>query len=196
MTLVADTQALIELDLTDPNFSKLAKESGRIAALLRLPVVQGEVRIVGCLDDLLGAVYCLVFATITKFGDRHGPIERDKVLIRAEAVSRGSVRTDGKWMAGFHLNSAMYRLSATYDRILKTVTDVSGDLAAMRNAAEKQFNWKSKNIRGIHGQVTALKHDRRGAHDGRRRDAGLENAYGAVGELLSLTEAWACKKGC
>jgi hypothetical protein len=56
---------------------------------------------IGCLDDLLGALYCLVFATREGFDDRPGPIEEDKVLIRAEQVASGKVRTAESGWPGF-----------------------------------------------------------------------------------------------
>ena len=100
------------------------------------------------------------------------------------------MRTDGKWMAGFHLNSALFRLSATYDRILKIVIGGSGDLRSRREEAERRYTWDSTNIRAIHGQATDLKHTPKGVRDGRRKDAGLQNAADALNELISLVEGW------
>lgn len=184
------TPNFIDIDLTDHAFGHLAKEASRISVLLNAPKVQAEKRMVGCIDDLLGALYSLVFATRERFEDRVGPIEEDKVLIRAEQVAAGRLRTDGRWMAGFHLNSALFRESATYDRILATVVDEGSDLKSRRAKAQERYGWRSDNIHAIHGQVNALKHDRMGIHDGRRRDAGLTNAVAAFGELLALIEAW------
>ena len=184
-------QMFLHFDPGDQAFLKLAKGARRIAALLETPKVKASGQIKGCLDDLLGAIYALVFAAKEDFEHRVAkPIEADKVLIRANQLADGKVRTDGKWMAGFHLNSALFRLSATYDRILKIVVGGSGDLGARREEAECRYNWKNTNIRAIHGQATDLKHTPKGTHDGRRKDAGLQNAADALNELLGLVEAW------
>jgi hypothetical protein len=97
-------------------------------------------------------------------------------------------------MAGFHLNGALFRQSATYDRILATIIDDGSKLEARRETALQRYAWCSDNIRAIHGQVNVLKHSRRGIHDGRRKNAGIENAVAALGELLNLIEAWERQK--
>jgi hypothetical protein len=40
---------------------------------------------------------------------------------RAAQIAGGQLRFDGKWMAGFHFNSALFRIAAVYHRILKIV---------------------------------------------------------------------------
>ena len=109
------------------------------------------------------------------------------------------MRTDGKWMAGFHFNSALFRTSAAYHRILQIVTGNAGDVGALRLSAEQLYrqlkgsDWRNDNIRAVHGQVTDLKHRPRGTFSGRRRNAGYQNAVAAVSELLDLIETWAPK---
>lgn len=62
----------LHFDLGEQAFRKLAKGARRIAALLETSKVQANEQMKGCLDDLLGAVYALVFATKEKFAHRVG----------------------------------------------------------------------------------------------------------------------------
>ena len=107
---------------SDATNAELAKTASRIAVLLKLPRAQTNPDLFGCLDDFLGAIYALIFAKQCDFKDRVAiPIELDKVVKRAEQLAAGDVRTDGKWMAGFHFNSALFRMAAAYHRALKVV---------------------------------------------------------------------------
>jgi len=113
----------------------------RISTLLKSPVVAKNSDLEACLDDLLGALYALVFAEQAGFVHRvDRPIEISAVITRAEQVSKGEVRVDGKWIAGFHFNSALYRISATYHRTLKLVIGKDGDIGTLRPNAEELYS--------------------------------------------------------
>src|SRR6059036_133007 len=112
-----------EIALSEPTYAGLARFASRIATLLALPVVKKNPAMLGTLDDLVGAIYALIFAKESDFTNRSDrPIEIAAVGRRATQLANGRVRDDGKWMAGFHFNSAMFRMSAVYHRVLKTVT--------------------------------------------------------------------------
>jgi len=91
-------QTFVHFDPRDPAFLGLARAARRIAVLLGSSKVQASQEIRGCLDDLLGGVYALVFATKEQYAHRVSkPPEDDKILIRANQPAEGQARTDGKW---------------------------------------------------------------------------------------------------
>jgi len=89
----------------DPEFLKLTALAGRIAQLLgSTPPVKQSLQ--ACLDDLLGAVYSLMYAKRHKFVSRPQALaQKDigNVLIRARRMAASKLRTEGKWTAGFLL---------------------------------------------------------------------------------------------
>jgi hypothetical protein len=192
-------QEMIEIDRGNEDLWPLAGAASRISALLRLEKVRREQAALGCLDDFLGAIYAMIFARLTGFTDRVGvPIELDKVSIRAEQIALGRVRTDGKWMAGFHFNSALFRIAAAYHRALKIVLEelTSKEYApALRpRAAERYRAWKSKDWQStcneaVYAEVNHLKHTPEGVYEGRQVQ--FKDALSATEELLELIEAWA-----
>ena len=186
---------LTEIDVTDPTFNKLCGFADRIGTLLKSQKATSNNALVGALDDLLGAVYALIYAEENGFEDRpNQPIERGVLITRAGQLAQGKVRRDGKWMAGFHFNSAIYRLSATYHRFLKIVSGKDEKILVLGPEVEAIYrqwtksDWKNGNIREIQSQVDDLKHTPEGIYEFRR--ATFENAVSAVGELLDLVVAW------
>lgn len=114
----------MEVDRADPECRRLVGFAARLKKLLDSPKVQTDANLPDALDDLLGAVYARALAKSLGFTDRAigKQPERDKVQVRAEEVSNGRIRLDGKWMAGFHFNSGILRLSAVYHRALRVIT--------------------------------------------------------------------------
>jgi hypothetical protein len=191
------TTRISYIDGSDQIFSRICSHSRQIAALLTPDRAVADLALSAALDDLLGALYALTFAKAAGFEHRvDRPIEVSAVQKRARQVGKGEIRVDGKWMAGFHFNSALYRISATYHRTLKFVVGNEGDVGDLRIKAERLYNnwkgkkWKNENLRSIHSQVNDLKHSKQGIYTARRKGAGLDNAIGAVDELLELVEAW------
>ena len=124
--------SISRVDTKNQTFRDVSLYAERIATLLKSPVVAKNSDLEACLDDLLGALYALVFAKQAGFVHRvDRPIEISAVITHAEQVSKGEVRVDGKWIAGFHFNSALYRISATYHRTLKLVIGKDGDIGTL-----------------------------------------------------------------
>jgi hypothetical protein len=95
----------------EPQLVTLSQMAGRIAQLLKSKF--GKQPLAACLDDLLGAVYALMYAKHYEYIDRPQSLsERDvkNVQIRAENMAIKKVRTDGKWTAGFYLMAAFLEL--------------------------------------------------------------------------------------
>lgn len=113
--------------------------------------------------------------------------ERDKVQVRAEQVSNGRIRLDGKWMAGFHFNSGILRLSAVYHRVLRVITTDHQKGHMVTDLLPKLgYQWSNVNIAKVHTEVNKLKHDSGGL--GKGREAKFGQALDAVDELLNLIE--------
>jgi len=183
----------------DPEFAKLTALAGRIAQLLgsKPPIRQS---LQACLDDLLGAVYSLIYAKHYKFVSRPQALgEKDikNVLIRARKMAASKLRTEGKWTAGFYFNNALFRTAAVYHRALKVLTgneqvknihvDKLEPDAKKRYEAVRHAPWANENARKVHDEVNDLKHASSGILGG--RDVRVDIAVGAVTEILDLIEA-------
>jgi hypothetical protein len=86
--------SISRVDTKDQTFRDVFLYAERIATLLKSPVVAKSSDLEACLDDLLGALYALVFAKQAGFVHRR-PIEISAVITHAEQVSKGEVRVDG-----------------------------------------------------------------------------------------------------
>jgi hypothetical protein len=168
--------------------------AGRIRTLFESQLVQSSASMQASLDDLLGAVYSLVYARNHDYDDRQhalDPKDIQAVSVRALDISKGKVRTEGKWTAGFYFNNALFRIAAIYHRALKIATEkeTEGDYvgALLPEVERKHPKWKNANLMKIHRQVNDLKHTADGVYQG--RDVKFNEAVCALDELLSLIEA-------
>jgi hypothetical protein len=168
----------------------------RIADLLRDSSVVSNEALAACLDDLLGAVYTLIFAVHYGFDDRPQPLtvkDINAVLVRAQDMAIGRVRIEGKWTAGFFFSNALFRIASVYHRSLKTVTGKNGWAGPLAKIAKRKYKavrgrgWKDKTLERIHEEVNGLKHDPKGILRGRKTE--FQHAEKAVDELLDLLEA-------
>jgi len=173
-----------KIDVTGGTFKDLALSSNRIAQLLVHPKAKASDRIIGALDDLLGAVYSLIAAHKLGYKGKVGRSDYKTVLRRAEHVALGEVRHDGNWMAGFHFNSALSRLSAIYDRLPQAYAK-SAKRAALAYKTAKGSTWADTNVDAIRQEVIKLKH-RDGTYPERKVD--MKVALLALSELLDLAE--------
>lgn len=105
------------IDTKDPTLKTLVDFAARIVKLLETAHAASNDELVGALDDLLGAVYALISAKEEGFKGKGGASEFAVALDRAKDVVNGETFADGNWMAGFHFNSAMFRISAVFDRL-------------------------------------------------------------------------------
>jgi hypothetical protein len=191
--MVFEQKTRFRIDLSDRYYKKLSKSAGRIAALLKLPKTSSNHGLIASLDDFLGAIYALIFARHYGFERRKGVrIEVDKVRIRADQIAMGDIRVTGKWMAGFHFNSALFRSAAVYHRILKValgMLETKEYPPTLRLKAQKRYpTWTGDHVHAVYEEVNHLKHTPKGVIEGRTVDYG--RAVMAVNELLDLIEAW------
>ena len=110
-----------DLDMNDSKQKRLAEFSARIVKLLEKPDVQNNEQLVSVLDDLLGAVYALIAARQENFHGKMGKSELSPIVNRAKLIAAGKPKNSGNWLAGFHFNSAMFRISAVFDRLPKAL---------------------------------------------------------------------------
>jgi hypothetical protein len=137
------------------------------------------------LDYVAGALYGLERAVSLGFINRPGtwdqtyrPFLTKYVL---DIVSGKDVHH--LWLGGFHFNSAIQRLAASYDRI-------TGLLGASPGSARDRMisicGSEGKDWLSVYKEVNSLKHAPKGKAEGRR--VTLEMALNAVDELLDLVE--------
>ena len=182
----------------DPSFQTLAELAGRVAALLQFQRVRDCGSLAACLDDLLGAIYSLMYARHYKYEDRPhelGQADVENVLARAKDMAGLRIRTEGKWTAGFYFNNALFRLAAVYHRVLKTLVGKEGakfkvpelePQAKAKYRALRNTEWVNDNLKAIHKEVNDLKHRPGGVSGG--RNVLFDSAFKAVDEMLILIE--------
>jgi hypothetical protein len=192
----------MQLNLADPPYGRLAELAVRFSRLLAHGTTKTDRAVTGTLDEFLGALYGLSLAQTQGFVERPVGIDIEiKVLQdRSDKLARGDVRIDGKWMAGFHFNCGLLRLSAVYDRSLKTVTGNVGkkiDIPHLLAELDKPALfptwaggsvWSRTNIVRVHKEVNDFKHTAQGLNAG--RDVPYAVAVDAAEELLVLLEKW------
>jgi hypothetical protein len=186
----------LQLDLSDPTNRDLAGLGVRLDTLLNKPKVLTDDNIAGTLDEFLGALYALILARVQGFVNRTPgtPIEIPVLQRRSAQIASGKVRLDGKWMAGFHFNSALLRLAAVYHRGLKILTGAVDYVNPLLKKLDPIYRgwtgqpWSNINIDRLHHEVNDLKHTPHGLYSGRH--VAYQEAIAAVDELLQLFEAW------
>jgi hypothetical protein len=182
----------------EPHFRALCGYSRRIADLLQKQSIKNSLSMLACLDDTLGCVYSLYFAISKQYDDRMNALptsELTHVLTRAEDMSSGRVRSEGKWAAGFFFNNSLFRLAAVYHRVLKVVTNNENsrlhvpELIPKANQVIKTAtgsDWAHSDLEDIHSQVNGLKHTAPGTYLG--RTVLFTGAIKAIDQLLVLIE--------
>jgi hypothetical protein len=180
----------------------------RVSSLLTSPKIQNSNFALATLDDLLGAIYAFILAFHNQPSFKYRPvgtkIDPHAVLKRARSISRAhQVRLTGKWMAGFHFNSGLFRLLAVYHRILKIalgqpaskgqIGDETNPTSLLSRSRAKYTAWTGQpwnntHINIVRMEVNELKHDAAGKYWGRRVKE--SDAIAALEELLDVLEAW------
>jgi hypothetical protein len=184
-----------DLDLTDTKQRRLAGFAARIVKLLAKPEVQNNEPLVSVIDDLLGAVYALIAARQENFRGKMGNSEFPPILNRAKLIAEGKPKNSGNWMAGFHFNSAMFRISAVFDRLPKSLAGCKHGEACCEHGAAARYHkvkgkaWQNQQLHDIRKEVNAIKHEAIGVYKGRQ--ANLNAACAAVNQILDLAEALA-----
>jgi hypothetical protein len=173
------------LDLTNADLQKLALSAGRIAALLQKPGTMANKDVVAVLDDLLGAVYAAIACLEEGFVGKAGESEMAPALDRAKQVASGVIKTHGNWMAGFHFNSGMFRISAVFDRMPKALAGGHASAAAQYKA-KTGHDWVNTNAHLIRDEVNRVKHDADGVF--KKREQAMGTLMQAFDELLHLAE--------
>ncbi len=190
---------VIVVDRKNKDQKALTGYGSRVERLLVQQSVTTSPHMVAALDDFLGALFALLFARQGGFVDRTShAVEVAAIVRRAGQLTKGSIKADGPWMAGFHFNSAVFRLAAAYHRVLKVVTgnpDTGERVDALCKPAETLYlkwtgvAWSHDELDKVLGQVNKLKHSPKGVFF--KRSVKYPQAMAAANELLTLAEAWA-----
>jgi hypothetical protein len=181
------------LDITDSKQERLAGFATRIVRLLENPEVQKNDPLIAVIDDLLGAVYALIAARQENFKGKLGKSAFEPILDRAKLIAARKPRNSGNWMAGFHFNSAMFRISAAFDRLPKSPGGCAHGEACCEHGAAARYRkakgkaWRNQQLHDIRKEVNAIKHEAIGIYEGRQ--ATFNNALAAVNQILDLAEA-------
>lgn len=182
------------IDTSDPAYASLASYARKVGKLMECAVALPDADLIGCLDDLLGAIYSLILARELGFEDRTDrPADEQAVLGRAADIASGMLRSNGKWMAGFYFNGALFRVAGVFHRLLKLASGERGtrlnvhELKARLNRDRHNAGlpeWRCERTAKVHAEVNELKHQPGGVYYGRR--ATYDDARSAVGELIEL----------
>ena len=117
---------LVQIDILDPTYATLSRAASRIATLLKPPIAKSNAELPASLDDFLGAVYALISAKKDGFKNRPDrSISIPAVEKLARQIASGKLRTDGKWIAGFHFNSALFRTAAVSIEFCRSSSDAT-----------------------------------------------------------------------
>jgi hypothetical protein len=192
--------------MSEPQYLQLAHKApaqgkrlfgfaNRIAALLQDQRVLSNEALTACVDDLLGAVYTLIFALHHDFDDRPNRLalkDIKAVLVRAQDMSVGKIRNDGKWTAGFYFSNALFRIAGVYHRLLKVFTGRDDLKVAILAGIAKELcrnrnkTWNDGNLVKVHREVNHLKHTETGIIRGGK--VHFREAEDAIAELLDLID--------
>ncbi len=183
---------------SDARYSELSDHSQRLAALVEQRPSSSEDSVLSCLDDLLGAIYSLFHSSRRDYDHRPQELPKEyfkTVLDRANDMAKGCVRLDGKWAAGYYLNSALFRIDSVQHRVLEIVAGTEeAKFEKLLNCASAWFkksqghSWTSEYLEKVSAEVIRLKHRRGGLESGRKAE--LDDSVKAVAELLTLFEAF------
>ena len=186
----------VAIDLKDPTYKRVAGFSRRIAYLLKARPTDPHLR--DTLDLFLGALYAIVLAKEGGFVDRvNKSTQLEAITTRVARLGEGNFRPDGKWMAGFHFNSALFRIAAVYHRLLKIVLEdpqTGATRDTLRPKADKAYlkwtkkRWSRANADAVYGEVNHIKH--KPSATLAQRQAKFNQAHEAAEELLQLVEAY------
>ncbi|MCD9186863.1 MAG: hypothetical protein LUM44_10540 [Pyrinomonadaceae bacterium] len=190
-------ETYLEISSTDKDYQKLFDFGGQISVLFDKSEIKNDPNTVAILDDLLGAIYCLILAKYHNFKDRSDQkIENEVIPTRAEQIKKGDVRIEGAWIAGWHFNSSLFRIAAIYHRLLKLIEgSTSKDYKdkLLKNVKKSYKNWTGEdwskiNTEAIHEEVNTLKHGIQGLYFA--RNVTFQHALTSISDLLKLIEAW------
>ncbi len=142
----------------------------------------GRLRGLLLLRHFIGALYSLERAETLGVKDRSGRSLPETYGAELQGVARalavGTGVTEGGWLAGYYLNSAMYRVAALVDRLAKLLHP---DVAKPKTRSARAF----PEAKDLIDDVDKMKHNVAGILDGRKVtfDEALASAEG-VGAVL------------
>jgi hypothetical protein len=187
----------------DPRLQALAR---RLEALMK-KAHGDEAR--APLEYLLGALHGLFEAKTLGFKDRSHALDDARgrsaagveywdygPLRRVRLMTEGKLRIDGAWVAGFYFNSALVRIAAVFDRVVRRQAAAKGLHRAPHRGRPPSVRellrrlglgrFTSGTLANVYDEVNRLKHHAAGL--ARRRHVTMANATAAFEQMLDLLE--------
>ena len=162
------------------------------------------------LDYLLGALHALFQAKRLRFKDRNHPLHGKSgdspegieywqyaALKRVRRMSQGKLRVDGAWTAGFYFNSALTRIAAVFDRVVRRKARQrrldQPPPGSRQSPSVKELlealglaELRTRELIAVYDEVTPLKHKAIGL--AKRRNVTMAVAIAGFGQMLDLLE--------
>src|SRR5262249_21421573 len=117
-------------------------------------------------------------------------------LVRVGLIAKAKLRVDGAWAAGFYFDSALARMAAVFDRVVKRTARRKGllpprgsgngpSLRDLLSALSLDSFFQGK-LGDVYREVNRLKHDAEG--HAARRGVTMADATAAFTQMLALLE--------
>jgi hypothetical protein len=194
---------MVVVDFDAPDLKALAP---RLEALMKSARSREER---APLDSLLGALHGLIQARRLGFKDRSHSLDDPRgrspqgveywdygPLVRVGLMAKGQLRVEGAWAAGFYFDSALARMAAVFDRVVKRTARRKGLLPASRTKNDPSLrdllraltleSFFTGKLGDVYREMNRLKHEAVG-HAERRRVT-MADARTAFEQALALLE--------
>lgn len=164
------------------------------------------------LDYLLGALHGLHQATRLQYKDRDHALDDVRgrspegieyweygPLTRVRLMTEGKLRVDGAWVAGFYFNSALARMAAVFDRVVRLKATQKGLIKTGSKPRRPPSVWEllrdlglnrytKGKLADVYAEVNPLKHSPEGL--AKRRKVTMGDATVAFAQMLELVESF------
>jgi hypothetical protein len=150
-----------------------------------IPLIEHNSGLLPLLDYTAGALFSLIEAERHDFRDRPQPCPSgylEEVVAAVGEMRDGRIPQSGLWIAGCHVNSALVRIAASYDRAVATLKRKNRSMGQRISSIPPE----PKIIGRIREEVNSLKHEVDANSPG--RDVQFDEALGGMEELLDFIE--------
>lgn len=166
----------------DPRLVEIAEKLSTLVAALP------HDRLGDLLDLTAGGLASLTLARQHRYQDRPEPLPKDyyeKLCERVERMAAGTVPSRGRWISGYHFNSAIFRIAAVR---VKTRALLKGiDRQNKQREGQLRASLPDTDFDQLHNEYRELKHGPAGLAAGRQVTFDL--AVEALQEVIAVLDA-------